>query len=422
MAIFARSGGITSGPDVRTTYGEFFSDGTIVDLAAVDDHLELLVANGQQKPYITPQFLYASTIYQAPAVDPNILGAITFPRAVADYGSDDQLFENVAKHFQDFLGLSYAVAAYVTTWISGSHVPELMTALPTLCVVGAPMRQGVEFFRLLACFCRRPLITAELSRSLPTDFRTTLLVTDPTLNDRTWGRWNAGGYPGVFVTGRGGKIAQLACSKAVLLQPRSFVRAWGEDIMSLPFQGVQPGHLNDAYLAKIRAKYQPQYAAFRLKWLRERSQEFVAKAQSFSKFGLSGSLLALAPEQPKIMQALLPQFESQNRELLEQRSTDPDRLSVETVWFPSHQIDGISTAQIAEGVTSAVKSRGGNGTYNSRQIGRRLNQLGLRTRGNGKCKELKFTGAVRQRIHQLVREMQLDVTLVAGCSLCESRN
>jgi hypothetical protein len=114
-----------------------------------------------------------------------------------------------------------------------------------------------------------------------------------------------------------------------------------------------------------------------------------------------------------------PLLQAHEQALLERHMLDPCVAIVESVWEKSHKEPEMSTDQITQRVEALLRSRGETLTFNAREIGWKLRDLGIARRHNGKCKVVRFSREMRRRIHQLAAQFGLTLPKVAGCADCE---
>jgi hypothetical protein len=407
-------------PRVRVTCGETLENGQILDLVAAADRdgLDLLCWDGQEEPLIQPAFACDSIVYQPPDVHPSIREAMTFPNGASEYGTTRDLFMKIASAYRQHLWLPEDLAAFTTCWTLSSWVPEFMVIPLTLCVSSAPMHQICNLFQLFGSLCRRALPVAELSRRLPFFLRPTLVVNDPTLSGKALAFWRATNCHGLFVAGTGSTLCELSCSRAIVLQPGDSPEMWGEEAMFLTLPHVESAPLSGQILVKIAAETQPQLEMFRLRLLTGMDQ-FVSPSHPLSRFDLARKLGACIPEDAGIVQILTPMLESHQQEMLAQRSRDPRVVILEAVWSPSHEQDEMTAGEITKRVNAILRSRGENHEYNAKEIGWKLRNLNLCTSSNGKCKVLRFSGDIRDRIHRCIREFRLRMPFRKDCPDCQ---
>jgi hypothetical protein len=404
---------------VRVTYGEVLPGSTVIELVASAhrDGVDLLYWDGKES-VIVPQIEHDGVIYQAPDLHPTIRQAIWFPGGAADYGTTGALFQGVAGLFPQYLGFSEDSAALSTIWILSSWLPEHFPAPPTLCIGGPNMGQAMKLLRLFAPLCRRSLIVAELSRQLPIFLRPTLLLNDPRLTVKVLASWRASNYHGVYATGSGGVLRDLACSKAVFSEMGD-AEGWGDEAMRLtllPTAREFPP-LTHQDQVQIAAEFQPQLLMYRLRHLRPVPQSG-SRRPSSAGFELSQRLLVCVQEEPEIVQTVAPLLESHEQELLRRRSLDPHVAIVEALWGPAHGVRKLSPSEVTKRVNAILRARGEVYEYNFWEIGWKLNNLLLCRHRHGNGRALHFSRESRQRVHELARQFGLKLPSIEGCPDC----
>lgn len=131
-------------------------------------------------------------------------------------------------------------------------------------------------------------------------------------------------------------------------------------------------------------------------------------------------LIGLFPEEPAIVNAVIPLLESQDQELLAQRSREPHVVVVEALWVPSHQVKEITLGELTKRVNVLLRAREEIYVYSAKEIGWQLRHLGFTSRHNGKGKSIRFTREVRGRVHQLGAQFGLQLPKQTGCADCET--
>lgn len=410
----------TANPRVRTTCGETLPNGTIVDLVAIADQerLGLLVWDTKEKSFISPAIERGGILYYPPDLHQSIREAMIFPNGVAEYGTVAKLFAKISSLYREHLELPEDLAAFATCWSLSSWVPELLLVPPTLCIIGARLHQIHRLFWLFGSLCRRALPVVELSRRLPFFLHPTLMVNDSMLAGKARAFWHAASQ-GMFVAGPCGTIRELTCSKAIVLQPGDSPQAWGEEAMFLTLPYTELHSLSHQTFTGIAAEFQPQLEMFRLR-LMSGVDPFISTSHPLAKFELARNLGACIPEDPGIVQVLTPLLESQQQDVLAQHLRDPRVAILEAVWIPSHELDELTVAEITRRVNALLRSRGESQDYNCKEIGWKLRNLYLRTSNRGNCKALRFSTAIRDRIHEGIREFRLQLPFKKDCPDCRA--
>ncbi len=411
----------TANPQVQVTCGEILSNGTIIDLVAAADRdgLDVLSCNDKLELSIAPAIdTGAGVFYQPPALHPSVRAAVMFPQGAVQYGAVAELFGRICVLFCKLVGLPEDLAAFATCWTLSTWIFELMLIPLTLVISGALRRQTCNVLRLFGSLCRRALPVAELSRRLPFFLNPTLLINDPRLSAKECVSWQAANCHGLYIAGPGSSVTSLCCSKAVVLQPGDSPQVWGEEAMLLILPPTDSAPLTNQMLTNIAAEFQPQLEMFRLRRL-SGADQFVSTRHPLSRFELVRNLGACVPEDPEIVRILTPLLESHQQDVLAQRSYDPRVAILEAIWAPSHDQDEITVGEVTKRTNAILRSRGATQDYNVKEIGWKLKNLNFRTSSNGKCKVLAFW-TIRSRIHDQVREFQLQLPFKENCKDCQA--
>src|ERR1700730_13369587 len=410
-------------PRFRETHGEILANGVVIELltSSSGDRVTLFHWDGKNSE-IGPQFQHGSTIYRAPYLQPGVLQATRFPCGVAEYGTPPELFWKVVNLFCHYLGFSRELAAFMTGVVFSSWFPDCCARPITLCISGTGMDRIMQLFRFLHIFCRRPLMVAELSPSLPFFLRPTLLVSAPPMSARAGSFWRASNYRGAFVSGPRGTVRSIACSKIIFCETEAALEAWGPEafhIALLPTSQELP-FLTEPEEARLAADFQPQFLMLRLRNLSVMDQSVASSGQTkFAGLELGGNLPACIADDPEIVKILTPLLEAHEQELVARRSLDPLVAIVEATWAPAHEGKEISTAQIAQRVNDLLRNRGESLEYSAKEIGWKLKKLGLHRHDNGSNRVLQFFREMRRRSHQLAAQFGLKRPKVVNCADCE---
>jgi hypothetical protein len=170
----------------------------------------------------------------------------------------------------------------------------------------------------------------------------------------------------------------------------------------------------------LAAEFQPQFLMYRLHHLHLVHQSvFVSGLPRLPGFELGRSLLACVQAEPKIVKAVAPLLQAHEQALREPRLLDPEVVTVEAFWSPLHNEKEFPVKELATRVTALLHSRGEIFTYNEKQLGWKLRNMGLTRHNNGKCKVLRIDREMRRRIHQLAIQFGLELPKVPGCADCK---
>jgi hypothetical protein len=411
-------------PRIVETYGAILANGVVLELVATASGDRVLLLRWDGENYETGlQFQDGSTIYCPPFLQPSVFAATRFPRKPAEYGAPTELFWKVVDVFGRYMGFSRELATFMTRVVFCSWFPACCVRPITLCISGLDMDQIMKLFRLLHALCRRPLLVAELSLSLPLILCPTLLVNALTISARAGERWRSSNFHGAFIAGARGTLRNIACSKIIFCETEGDREVWGPEalhIVLLPTSEKLPS-LTEQEEAQLAAEFQPQFLMFRLRNLSSMHQPVPSSCQPRSAgFELGGNLPACIADDPEILKALEPMLETRERELLARRALDPHAAILETIWEAAHQGKEVSATQVSKWVNALLRERGEIQEYNPREIGWKLKSLGLDRHDNGNNRVLRFSREMRRRIHQLAAQFGLTLPKVAGCADCGS--
>jgi hypothetical protein len=173
-----------AGSRIFKTFGEVFSDGSLIELVASanGDQLNLLFWNGESI-FIAPQIEHGGRIYQAEELPPSIMRATRLPREPVGYGTILQLFTELRDAFEERLGFARPLAELCTFWVLTTWFSDCLSTPPTLWASGADIDLAMAFLGLLHCLCRRAIRLTGVTRagflSLPFPFNPVLLGARP---------------------------------------------------------------------------------------------------------------------------------------------------------------------------------------------------------------------------------------------------
>jgi hypothetical protein len=418
----------SSEPEDRTiaTSGEMFTDGSLIELvaSAYDGKPALLFWNGK-RVRIAPQIDHLGHFYQPLELDRSLWQAMRFPSAARPYASIKALFKGIANLFERYIALSAPEAAMVTAWTATTWFPDYLSSPPTLVVSGPDMSHAITFFRLLGCVCRRGLLLAEFSRSsfrsLPMALRPTLLVSQPHLARTMTSLLRASNYRGLFVSGNGGTVLDIACSKAVywgmeggadLLDDTALHLALPPARRDLPQLGVREQD-------QIANRFQPQMLMYRCRTFPQvREPHPSSGSPTFPNSEMARNLAACIPGEADFAQTLIPFLQRQEQDALARRGCDVNSAVVEVIWAQSHEAKEIAVSQITELTNALLRCRGEILVYGGQEIGWKLKSLGFYRYRNGGGMVLRFSRETRLLAHRLARHYGLTLSAIDGCTDC----
>src|SRR3984893_1582099 len=204
------------------TFGEIFSDGSLIELvASVTGYLlNLLLWNGKAT-LIAPQVKHDGRIYQVQELPASIVQATRLPRKPVGYGTIQQLFRELADTFEEYLAFSKTAAELITYWVLTTWFCDCLSSPPAAWISGSDIGQAADLFSLLHCLCRRALKMTGVTRtgflSLPMPFRPTLLVNQPSMSRGLQSLLCESNFRGSVIPGDRGTVLDVTSSKAVFV-------------------------------------------------------------------------------------------------------------------------------------------------------------------------------------------------------------
>jgi hypothetical protein len=407
---------------VVRTFGEIFSDGSIIELVSPANacQLQLLFWHKQQKK-IAPQIEYHGRLYQVPEAQETLLAAIRFPSHAVDYGTAQKLFSEVCHLFARYIGIAPPEAALLTAWICSTWFADCFSSPPTLIISGPDTGHAIALLRLLACLCRRSLVLADINRGGllgVMHLQPTLLVNQPGQVPKIWNLYSASNFHGVYVPGSQGRVYNLAGSRAFFV---GMGNVFSDGAIHIALSSAHPTLpiLNAHLQVEIAQRFQSRLLMYRLRNLRKLRETHATVCQpKFPNTEAAHNLLACIQEQHEIAQAMAPILQRQDHDAQVQRGCDVSRVIVEVIWTPLHERTEIAVSRITELTNALLRCRGETLEYSAAEIGWKLRNLGLYRNRNGSGMFLRPSRDISVVVHRLAARLGLGLSPVAGCVDC----
>lgn len=193
------------------TTGELFDDGAAIELvrgSAGSSKPNLLLWNGSVAT-VGPTAEYRGRHYEAAEIPASIYRGLLLPSGREDGGSVRELLDEITAIFRQLVLAdreSRLLAAFgLITWFA-----DRSPIAPGVEISGLDQAAGVEVLRLLRCFCRHPLLLAEVTpgnfRSLPLHLSLTLLLNQQELKPAIKRLLRTSSYRGIHLRGNRGSV------------------------------------------------------------------------------------------------------------------------------------------------------------------------------------------------------------------------
>jgi len=408
------------------TCDQCFADGSIIELSSGATNQPNLLLYSEGTTISGTRVKYAGCVYEAPNFHPALLRATRLPKTAMDYGSPRELVNSIADHFRKIQNFAEReaklLAAFcVTTWVS-----DRLSFAPSLMICGPD--EGVQVLRLLSCFCRRPLLLADLNaagfRKIPRDLRFSLLLAQPNMTKSMCRLLGASGYKGLHVLANAGAVADLFCSKAV------FCGMDFENVVDDAIQiFVEPDQFSDAINERdqhvIADEFQRKLLAYRL--------QNVAKIQS-PKVGppkLSAPLRQVAMNlaasfcgDSELTRELYSLLLPQDQEFRDRQAESIEHAIVEILMGVVHkgQMRHIPVNEIARLANALQRDRGQLLNFNHEEVGWKLKTMRIYRHRISSGSVIKFDSGTKLQVHRLARRYGVAVEIADAerCKECRT--
>jgi hypothetical protein len=184
--------------------------------------------------------------------------------------------------------------------------------------------------------------------------------------------------------------------------------------------------ITEETVGRIANDFQPRLLMFRLQHYQEfRPEPFDLSGWSPRMRDLLRALLLPLTDVDDALVPLLYAMADQERHAVIEKAHEPEALVVSALFGYCHdeEFSTVFVGQIASQVNACRKRIGEEADLEPRAVGSILKSLRLTTDSlNSFGRGLRFTVAVRRRIHQLLKIYRLtpnDPARVEGCSLCK---
>jgi hypothetical protein len=409
---------ITRRGPVLETYGEVFSDGTLLDLAADSaGRLGLLYWDGERAK-TTNRFERAGQTYVPVSVNAGTLRAIRFPNEAKDYGSTGLLFRKLVDVLKRYCRLPDRDMDLVGHWALSSWFPDVLPMAPTLVISGPSPAYVSSFLRLLRCLCRRGVRLAELNPAglcaLPMRLQPTLLVEQAMLTRSMRGLFRASSSRGVYVT-RSGDFLDLHCAQALFSAGNGFDATVTERelrVAVIPAESGSAG-LNERAEEEVAAEFQPLLLEYRLRNHRAVSQStFDVHEFTPGLRDLARSLGAAIVDDAELAGRIASLLGPQDADAHARRTVLPEGaiLTVALALVHERKLKRVLCKHLTQLVNAALRANGEIVEFSPEEIGWRLSRLGLYTHrmagGNGIRLDREFSRSV----HDLARRFGVEMS------------
>jgi hypothetical protein len=395
------------------TAGQTFSDGAALELVSnsTTHRFDLLLWDGR-KGTISDSFERDGCTYHAPKSRQDFYRAIRLPARSTGYASARELFQEISGEFKRNLDVEERVSNLYASFSISSWAADLLPIVPSLCISGPDPQTGIEALRLLSCFCRHPLMLADVTpavlRSLPMQLSLTLLIQQEELKPNLQRLFRSANYGGFFCVGSGGRIVDLSGPKAIFCGDGADLGSLGNGVIyvsATPSRSRSPA-LDEQALQKLASEFQPRLLAYRLKnhsRIHQVQKDFPELTPATQQ--LARALAACFPEDPDLGCEMVQLLKLQDEEVQGQSFYDVNYAITEVLLGLIHsgQQRGERVDELARNVNALLWSRGETLTYSAEEIGWTLRGLNIPRHSIASGRQVLLKQETRQIVHRLAR-------------------
>jgi hypothetical protein len=416
----------------RTTAGEAFDDGTIIELVAGSagtNRPDLLLWNGTAGT-VASQVQHRGHTYEGLDLTPSLYRAVRLPAKVTDYGSLQDLFSGIAELFKKYLALSDRQSRLLTAFSLSTWLADRLPIAPGLVVSASDEASGIDLLRLLKCICRRGLLLAELTpsglRSLPMHLGITLLINQQSIKSNLQRLLRASTFRGLNLPGNRGSIVDLYGPKAILCGSDSDLNCLGDGALQISIapSSLPSSTFDERTQEEIAMEFQPRLLCYRLRHFATVSDAQVEVAEFTSTIRpLASAFAKCLADSQNLANNTIRLLRPQDDDIKEKRFLDVHSVIVEILWELVHdkKQKGVQVDELTKYVNAILRSRGELLEYSAEEIGWALRNLDIRRHTTSRGRHVLLDRENSSIVHQTAAEYGLECLQSAedGCSICE---
>lgn len=367
-----------------------------------------------------PKVEYAGVSYIPKTLNSGLVQSVRFATQSAAIGSMGKVISSLRQFLSTYVHLepeavNLLVAFGLATWFC-----DVMPVAPVLYILG-PESVVSHALRLLACFCRRPVLLGDVDfgglATLPKGLGATLLINQRCLGERVR-RTLLASNRRHFGLIHGSERLDLYGGKAFSSDN------FPADVNGLVIS-ISPPHDSLPALADSQERIVAQN--FQSKLLRHRMVDYErvrSKGIDTSPFvpemrDVAHSWLSPIADYPELFKSVFAEILCQSREAAGARFLEPKPVVVEAALFFCHKPDVTQffVGELAQKINALLLGRHEESKPTAKKVGLVLRELGIHGQRVTEGYKVTLTEVVRQRIHQLAVDYQVP-TLDSGVSRC----
>lgn len=413
--------------NVTQTTGEFFADGSAIDVVrGASGELALLHWNGQVARMV-PHVEYATRLYRPAALDPSIGRVVRLPRSSVPCGNSKELLLDISKVLTAYLQLPSNFITMATAFSAASWFAINRESAPWLAITGRNYTAARQLTRLLGCICRRALLLSDITMSgicsLPLEWGFTLQISQNPASPDLYRLLNASHERRSRVV-HCGRLIQLyapvvTCSSAPIVS--SELALAPIEIHATPSNIMLPP-LDLEVEERIAEEYQPKLLGYLFE-NHKKTENYDTDLSSLdaSLRGAASTLTASLPHDAEFRAQTIDALKMQYAAMRCNRWTDIDVVLVEALLFFIHEgcKEAVYVGEMGNAGEKTLAGRGETLRLAPKNVAARLRDLGLKTEDRDKRGyRYLLTQAFSRQVHELGRALDVP-SMQDGQQRCE---
>ena len=417
----------------RTTTGEVFPDGAIIELVsgpAGTNKPNLLLWN-RAVATIASELKHGEQAYAAPEITPSLYHALRLPAKYSEYGSLENLFSGIAELFRNYLGLSDRQSRLLAAFSLSTWVADRLPIAPGVVISAPDEASGIDVLRLLSCICRRPLLLAEVTasgfRTLPMHLGITLLINQQSMKPNLQRLLRASTFRGLHLPGDRGSVVDLFGPKAILCGSDADLNCLGDGALhvSIASSSLPSLIFDERKQDEISMEFQPRLLDYRLRNFATVNDSQVEVAEFTSAIRpLAGAFAKCLADDQKLAHDTVRLLRPQDDDVKGKRFLDVNCVVVEILWGLVHdpKRKSIQVEELAKYANALLRSRGELIEYSAEDIGWSLSKLNIRRHTTSSGRQISLSKDNGITVHQTAAGYGLECAqrVHEGCTICDS--
>ena len=391
------------------TLGQAFKDCVLELVRPAETGVPTLCLLDGKKVTVALHIQIGNRTFVQAKLDPSIASLLRLPRKMAKCESARSLIAQISSLVTRYAGLDEQGARLISFFALASWLVEALPCVPQLRIVGPNSTGAMQLLRLLACFCRHPLVLAEVDIggicALPMGLSPTLLVRQSCLKRKVSQFLNSASLGGMYAP-RHGRLVDLHVPVAVFCDSveEAPEKAAVIEIPIVPTSQQLPV-LDVRVQDEIALEFQDKLCSYRVNNLHKADAcEFDAPQLAFPMPQIAKSVAACVPDDADLQLEMVGFFADEDARNRLERSLSVEAVVLDALLFFVHDAEhreAVHVGEIAK-VVNEIRMRRGATQLDPRKIGHVLRSLDFRTQDiDSAGRGVLLVGKVRQAAHRL---------------------